>query len=149
MTLNTDPISSFPEKPQNPQSGSTKRRIWTVSQRAAAADRARRVKPWLRATGPKTAEGKARCAKNALKHGYYSIAARTQRAVNRAHRAFVGHANALLRLEKYLVKRFGLPYNPAIKDCGRFSGLSKVHAFEPYHSPRSTVILSEAKNLEP
>ena len=32
---------------------------WTAERRARAAETAQRVKPWLRSTGPKTAEGKA------------------------------------------------------------------------------------------
>ena len=32
---------------------------WTAERRARAAETAQRVKPWLKSTGPKTAEGKA------------------------------------------------------------------------------------------
>jgi hypothetical protein len=124
MTLTLGLISSFSASAKIPKCGSTKR-VWTDAQRAAAAERARKSKPWLRSTGPKTAAGKARSAQNALKHGYYSAAARTQRAFQRAQRAFFGHLKALLRLENYLVKSLCNPYNRAIKGLWEAPGLSK------------------------
>lgn len=36
--------------------------------------------PWSKSTGPKSAEGKAKSAKNSLKHGVYSAAAEKERA---------------------------------------------------------------------
>src|SRR5689334_12918301 len=42
---------------------------WSPERRARQAARIRATKPWLRSTGPKTEEGKARCAANALRHG--------------------------------------------------------------------------------
>ena len=126
MIKTLDLISLFRASAKNPKSGSM--RIWTPEQRAAAAERARKSKPWLRSTGPKTAAGKARCARNALKHGYYSAASRAKRAFHRAHRAFQGHALALIRLQNYLVKSCGYPYNPAIKGLWEVFGRSLVHA---------------------
>lgn len=52
---------------------------WSVEQRAAAAERARRNRPWTRSTGPVSAEGKRRSAQNSTQHGRYS---RESRALN-------------------------------------------------------------------
>ena len=40
---------------------------WPLSRRRAQAARIRRIKPWLKTTGPRTAAGKARSAQNAIK----------------------------------------------------------------------------------
>jgi hypothetical protein len=47
---------------------------WTPERRAAQAALIRRWQPWRSSTGPKTEAGKARCARNALKHGRRSLA---------------------------------------------------------------------------
>jgi hypothetical protein len=47
---------------------------WTPERRAAQAALIRRWQPWRSSTGPKTESGKARCARNALKHGRRSLA---------------------------------------------------------------------------
>lgn len=43
--------------------------IWTDEMRDAAAERIRLHKPWLKATGPKTPEGKAKSSRNAYRGG--------------------------------------------------------------------------------
>src|SRR6266516_3609864 len=48
---------------------------WTPDRRARQRELIQRWKPWERSTGPKTAEGKARVARNA----YKGSAARTRR----------------------------------------------------------------------
>ena len=47
---------------------------WTPERRARQAALIRSWAPWRRSTGPKTEAGKARCSKNALKHGHRSRA---------------------------------------------------------------------------
>ena len=42
---------------------------WTLERRARQAELIHRWKPWERATGPRTPEGKARMAQNAYKGG--------------------------------------------------------------------------------
>ena len=44
-------------------------RGWPPERRRKQAERLRKLKPWLKSTGPKTRTGKARAAQNALKHG--------------------------------------------------------------------------------
>ena len=46
---------------------------------AALQSAAQRVKPWMRSTGPRTSEGKARSRLNATKHGERSANAMAQR----------------------------------------------------------------------
>lgn len=54
-------------------------RRWTEEERLAQAALIRARKPWLHATGPKTAAGKAASSRNAVTHGMDSEAARTLR----------------------------------------------------------------------
>ena len=48
-------------------------RQWTDAQRLAAAERARKNRPWQHSTGPRTVMGKRRSSKNSYKTGYYSV----------------------------------------------------------------------------
>ena len=48
-------------------------RQWTDAQRLAAAERARKNRPWQHSTGPRTFMGKRRSSKNSYKPGYYSV----------------------------------------------------------------------------
>ncbi len=90
--------SSIKTKGYRPQ----KRRQWTPQRRAAQAQRMRQQKLWLKATGPKTVEGKQRVAKNALGHGLYSVAFKQQlkilRLLLRAHRTQLKTFNQRQRL---------------------------------------------------
>jgi hypothetical protein len=50
----------------------TKRTGWTPKRRAEQSARTKQQKPWLKATGPNTPEGKFAVSQNALKHGFRS-----------------------------------------------------------------------------
>ena len=52
----------------------SRRKRWSPERRARQAALIRRWAPWRRSTGPITEASKARCAKNALRHGYRSRA---------------------------------------------------------------------------
>lgn len=56
---------------------------WTPERRAAQALRIKKQKPWLKSTGPKTAQGKARISQNACKHARRSAAYREQMGILR------------------------------------------------------------------
>jgi len=72
---------------------------WTEERRAHQAALTRAQKPWSRATGPKTAAGKAVCAGNATKHGF-----RSPESQQRLRR--VRHALALSALNIERVRAF-------------------------------------------
>ena len=70
LTANEMSNSDMPEKTKayKPK----KRRKWTQERRKAQSARIKKQKPWLKATGPKTKEGKKHSANNSLKHGFRS-----------------------------------------------------------------------------
>ena len=79
---------------------------WSPERRARQAALIRTWSPWLNATGPKTAAGKARCAGNALKHGFRSRAAIDGlRRVRRALRLAAGN----ILLVRALIRARALP----------------------------------------
>ncbi len=47
-------------------------RRWTEEQRRTQAEKIRAWRPWLKSTGPRTAQGKVKSSKNAFKHGIRS-----------------------------------------------------------------------------
>ncbi len=51
-------------------------RGWPPERRLKQAERLKKLKPWLRSTGPKTRTGKARAAQNAFKHGGRAVVMR-------------------------------------------------------------------------
>jgi hypothetical protein len=74
---------------------------WSTERRARQAELIRALKPWKKSTGPRTDAGKARCAQNALEHGYRSRACietkRAERQLLRDSARTIALAKALLR----------------------------------------------------
>lgn len=64
-------------------------RTWTKEAREKQSAMMRRLKPWLKSTGPKTAAGKAKAAKNSYKTGRYAKPARAIRRHLRDARGFL------------------------------------------------------------
>jgi hypothetical protein len=62
---------------------------WPPARRRAQAARMRAQKPWLRSTGPRTANGKARSRLNGYKHGLRSQAMRRLKSLLREQRRFM------------------------------------------------------------
>jgi hypothetical protein len=77
---------------------------WSPERRARQAELIRRSAPWRHSTGPKTEAGKARCAKNALRHGGRSQARIRElqrvRYVLRLAADNVRNVNLLIRLHQ-------------------------------------------------
>lgn len=55
---------------------------WTPERRAQQAARIREQKPWLQSTGPTSAEGKAKVARNAYKGGTWKAMQEMRRRLN-------------------------------------------------------------------
>ena len=94
--------------------------LWTPERRAAASLRARRQKPWLHSTGPKTKDGKARSCLNSWKHGLNSRSGRALRATLRGYSTFLSGLNAQITAEKRRLRLLKTrmdafnPCNPAV-----------------------------------
>jgi hypothetical protein len=69
---------------------------YSAEEREARRARILAAKPWLRSTGPKTAEGKARSAQNSLKHGRYTAESLADRSFWNAFNADLDELNQLL-----------------------------------------------------
>ena len=63
-------------------------RRWTKEQRAELSLAIHRWKPWDKATGPRSPEGKAKSAQNALRHGVRSQVVKEYRRIVRENRTF-------------------------------------------------------------
>ena len=76
--------------------------VWTPERRAAQAARLRANKIWEKSTGPRTAAGRARSRRNAVRHGRRSAASVAFRrelvAALRAQREFLRYALTLYKL---------------------------------------------------
>lgn len=64
-------------------------RVWTDAQKQKQRDAIKRWVPWARLTGPRTAAGKAKAARNSLKSGHY-----TREVIARNRRFASEHRNA-------------------------------------------------------
>lgn len=72
---------------------------WTRLSRLRQAGFIRQIEPWKKATGPRTARGKAIVARNALRHARYAVA--TQR-IRRAIRCYCGLIDILsMRIRRF------------------------------------------------
>ncbi len=68
---------------------------WTLERRARQAQAIRRWRPWEHATGPRTAEGKARSARNAYRGGHWR---RERQLLKTFRQVLQEHREALRRL---------------------------------------------------
>ena len=83
---------------------------WTPERRARQAELIRSLQPWKQSTGPQTDSGKARCAANALKHGYRSRAHIEQK---REERQLLNDSAETIALAKLLLRILSATNVPA------------------------------------
>lgn len=69
---------------------------WTSQRQARQAELLRRLRPWERSTGPRTAEGKARTSRNAFKGG-----------TRQRLRALARQVNFALREQRSMLREWG------------------------------------------
>jgi hypothetical protein len=73
---------------------------WTPEARQRQREIIQQWAPWSASTGPRTADGRARSAKNSQKHGDYSVAAKAEH-----RRGRLGLKAAILVLDLYEGRR--------------------------------------------
>lgn len=78
---------------------------WTEERRKKQAERIAQIKPWEKATGPKTAKGKARSSRNALKHGARSALKDDYVTILKLNREFITMLSRIMALEKDINER--------------------------------------------
>jgi hypothetical protein len=71
---------------------------WTEERRRKQAEAIRQWKPWEKSTGPKTAEGKAVCSRNAVKNPDLHDALKEINEALRGSAAFIRHVNRFIAL---------------------------------------------------
>jgi hypothetical protein len=79
-------------------------RRWTPEARKKQSGLSQQQKPWLHATGPRTAAGKARSSRNAVKHGFYTGKYLEFQKVLQLHRRFLARLNKTIRLAKKQIR---------------------------------------------
>ncbi len=114
-------------------------RIWTDSDRQAAADRARLHRPWAKSTGPRSFAGKNISARNSYKHGRFTYEKQILRWYVRLAALRVKQLNAhfqhyLHKRENELIRKWGLP-TPSHPDIKAFYPYFKEN---PLHSRRNS-----------
>lgn len=72
-------------------------RRWTPEDRLRQADLIRAVKPWEKSTGPRSAKGKKRASKNALKTGDHCAEMKQIKALLRAQDAYARALDDILK----------------------------------------------------
>lgn len=65
---------------------------WPPARRRQQAERIKAHQPWKHSTGPKTEEGRAVSARNALKHGFHGAEITRLRTLLAAQRRYVKRA---------------------------------------------------------
>ena len=102
---------------------------WSPDRRARQAVLIRGWQPWRRSTGPKTEAGKARCAMNALKHGFRSRATIQEFQRVRYAIRLAARNNEILRL--FIRMRDGHPdLKPSTRTCCRRRRTVSVNSCE-------------------
>lgn len=70
------------------------KRVWTPEERRKHAEALQRWKPWAHSTGPKTEDGKAAAAQNALKSGLHTAEIKELKQVLRMQEGFIKYLSS-------------------------------------------------------
>ena len=103
-------------------------RKWTAKQKKQQAEAIHRWRPWDHSTGPRTAEGKAVSAQNALKHGVRSKVVKDyQRVVRENRKAGLFDVEAQEKIEA--AREVTINYLIGRLDCTDKDAVINVHEF--------------------